>query len=342
MSPTRELNSLPLQFTARDMEILHFYTSQTSTQIFGHYMTGVYFWQNEIVTLAFQHPFLLNELFSMAALHLVHMHASSPSLSRKYLDIATLYYVKSISQFRLEIQNINEKNATACYACASLLTLRPWLVPSFEGKGIFFAGNDGSDGEPEIAWYKFFMGAREVQKASVRWAADGPMWSNFKPMIGVPLHTRDHPPPPEDARLHCEKVSKWFQTRDNLSVEDKMILEGILQFLLGFLRVVQTDEGIRRCGINLSWSAEIPDRLSTMIDEKYPEWLVLVAIYAVFLKRQERFWWMKGKAESLLTEITSYLPKGLYDEYLAWPIKEVGLEEQRESPGTGYGIIELS
>jgi hypothetical protein len=43
----------------------------------------------------------------------------------------------------------------------------------------------------------------------------------------------------------------------------------------------------------------------------------------VLLKRNEEFWWIRGKAENLLAAVKRELPNTLLDRWLKWPMKEI-------------------
>ena len=60
-----------------------------------------------------------------------------------------------------------------------------------------------------------------------------------------------------------------------------------------------------------------------MIEERNPQALVLVAVYCVLWKRSEKFWWIRGKAESLLAAVRRELPDSTWDKWLEWPANEI-------------------
>jgi hypothetical protein len=69
-----------------------------------------------------------------------------------------------------------------------------------------------------------------------------------------------------------------------------------------------------------------------MIEERCPQALVIVAVFCVLLKRIVHFWWIKGKAESLLMAVRRVLGGGEWVEWLEWSAYEV---ESTVSAGEG-------
>lgn len=281
-------------------------------------MTGTPIWGTSIVTLSFAYPFLLQSLFSLSALHLVFLHSSSnPTLSKKYIQTATLHHLKRISLFRDAIQNITPENSNACCACAWFLSLHAWTTPGGKGANLFF------DGAEEIAWYKLHRGGNEVVKSAFHWGEKGPLLEMIGPWVAISLPA---PIPPllesvENAKLDYIAES-W--TGADICTEDKVSLEETLQALRYVFTLVEV-MGIEfsACVPTLSWTTLIPERFCEMVEDRRPQALILVAIYCVLLKRIEKFWWIRGKAENLLAAVTRELPDVLVDKWLKWPMEEI-------------------
>lgn len=111
-SPTTGLSGFPLLFTIIDLELFHYYTTMTSHEILGPHITGTNSWhQSSVISLSFKHPFLLHQLLSLAALHLVFLHSSNPVLGQKFTHMAAIHHAKCIAGFRSQVQDITNKNS---------------------------------------------------------------------------------------------------------------------------------------------------------------------------------------------------------------------------------------
>ena len=336
-NPTKGLKPLPLEFTILDLELLHFYTTTTSGEILGHHITGTHVWQTYVVTISFQHRFLLYELFSLAALHLAFLHAASPNCSKRYLNAATLYHLKSISAFRHELQNTTRENSDACCACASLLGLHAWTIPGARGSSLFFPDQEADKSEPDasIAWYKLHRGGNEILKSNIDWIRQGPLWDMVKPWQTVSPQAVTHQVPTpmsEEESANLDAIAECW-VNPCLNGDDKRALEEALQTLrLIFSMVSMMDIEISSYTAILSWTTIIPCRFCEMVEEKRPQALVLVAVYCVLLKRLDGFWWIRGKAESLMRAVRRELSVGMWDYWLEWPLRELegsGMEGER-------------
>ncbi|KAF4626965.1 hypothetical protein G7Y89_g11191 [Cudoniella acicularis] len=268
-SPSKGLYSLPHEFKTLDLELLHFYTTITSHEILGPHVTGTPIWRTSIVTLSFSHPFLLHELFSISALHLVFLYSSNPdpTPSQKYSQAATVHHVKWITAFRSEIQNITR-----------------------------------------------------------HWVEEGLLWDMIRPWKVISRHTTIGSLQVIDGAQLDGIAAYW--TNADLSTEDNVALDETLQALIYvFTLASTTGSEISSCIATLSWTTLIPQRFCEMVEERYPQALVLVAAYCVLLKRIEEFWWIRGKAESLLAVVRRGLPGEEWGEWLRWPVEEInGME----------------
>ncbi|KAK0103253.1 hypothetical protein ONS95_005287 [Cadophora gregata] len=141
-------------------------------------------------------------MFSVSALHLAHLHTSSPDqhlLSQRFQQIATYHHTKSLAMFRKELQNLNEENAAACAACSSFLSIIPWIMPGAKGENIFFptalppssppnTSSNTSDFSPMpnsfspnaenenrtiVPWYKLHRGGHQIVALTYNWIARG-------------------------------------------------------------------------------------------------------------------------------------------------------------------------
>lgn len=81
----------------------------------------------------------------------------------------------------------------------------------------------------------------------------------------------------------------------------------------------------------LAWFSLIPEEFVRLVEASVPEAMLILASYAVVLKRLEYMWWCIGAAERLLAIALNALgPEERWEEYLRWPIEKVlGLRQER-------------
>jgi hypothetical protein len=305
-------------------------------------MTGTDIWRTSIVTLAFQHPFLLSALFSLSALHLVFLHSSqNTTRSQEYSQIATMHHLKCISQFRVEIQNLTPENSDACCACALQLALHAWTRPGGQGADLFFPMTKDGRGS-QIPWYKLHRGGVEVLKSAIHWLEKGELGDLIRPWKRI--YNRLQPQALSSAmdsqgadQGKFESIPLcWNQEDSDLCIEDRVTLDETLNTLryvftlsslLSSESSFSSETGMSSCFATLYWTIIIPPRFCEMVEERCPQALVIVAVYCVLLKRIEELWWIRGKAENLLQAVKRELGGWQWDEWLEWPVKEVEGDE---------------
>jgi hypothetical protein len=338
--PGIALSSFPLQFSTLDLKLLHFYTTKTSHEILGSRMTGTNIWQTSVVAIAFHQPFLLSALFSLSALHLVHLHSEQDTaLGEQYNRIATAYNLRCISQFQVEIQHLTSENSDACCACALQMALHAWTMPGGQGTNLFFPITEPGK-EKRVPWYKLHRGGVEVLKFAIHWVEGGELGDLIRPWKAT-FRTLNLLPGIDNSDVDQEKLksieSCWNQGEFTPCVADKHILDETLRnlryvFALSSLLssglMVSPNPSVSPCFGTLLWITIIPSRFCEMVEEKCPQALVIVAVYCILLKRVEEHWWIKGKAENLLDAIRRELKNGQWSEWLEWPIEEVGTESR--------------
>jgi hypothetical protein len=280
-----------------------------------------------VITLALKHPFLLQGILSLSGFHLAFLHESDPTLCQKYREAAISYHGKSIAQFRDEIQNISRENSDACSICAALLPLQTLATRDHGGQNMFFSTEDvGARGSGvSIAWYKLQRGAGEVLKSNFQWAREGLLgdmiehWESMKLCGPLPLE------PEEEQNL--DALANSWSLSDMLN-EDKAVLEETLQTLRLVFSMVSTAS--RRMNMRIgkfraiiAWTVLMPHRFCEMVEKRFPQALVLIAIYCILLKRVDEFWWMRGKAEGLFEAVQKELPDRSWNKWLEWPAEQV-------------------
>jgi hypothetical protein len=105
----------------------------------------------------------------------------------------------------------------------------------------------------------------------------------IRPWISIGLHAI----PSSLKRVEDVKLDTiaacW--TEANLCTEDKMALEETLQVLRYVFTLVEVMEiEFSACIATLSWTRLIPLGFCEMVEERYPQALILVAVYCILAK----------------------------------------------------------
>jgi len=107
-----------------ELELMHHFTSSTvhSGFLSAHDEDILQMWWKKTPVLAFKHPFLLNVIISIAALHITKITPQRTDMA----DVHRIYFNAAVSQLRHAVQDINTENAEA--VCISNILI---ALPSF-------------------------------------------------------------------------------------------------------------------------------------------------------------------------------------------------------------------
>jgi hypothetical protein len=105
---------------------MHQFTAHTSQRDFLslHDETVGNMWQNYAPILAFEHPFLLSAIISIAALHIAKIQPDRQDMA----DVHRTYYNAAISQHRHAVQDMSADNAEAVWISTVLIALPAFIL----------------------------------------------------------------------------------------------------------------------------------------------------------------------------------------------------------------------
>jgi hypothetical protein len=80
------------------------------------------------------------------------------------------------------------------------------------------------------------------------------------------------------------------------------------------------------------WIHFVSDRYIELLSERQPGSLIILAHYAVLLRRSEQYWYLDGVAEQILKFADAFVPSE-WKSWLKWPKEQVYGESL--TPGSG-------
>lgn len=86
--------------------------------------------QVHVPELALSHPYLMDSIFVMSALHLEFL---DPRRSKDWLRIALSYQNRALKRFAEVLQEINSKNCKAVAICSMLIKFATIAIPAVSG-----------------------------------------------------------------------------------------------------------------------------------------------------------------------------------------------------------------
>lgn len=324
-------------------------------------------WQTYVPQMANEYNFLIHGMFSVTSLHLSRL-CDSKSERKKMCAIAADQMNRALSHFRIELENINKKNAPALFACSTLTA-------------VYFFRTSVTDLEetqasipPDIVdppasvidqsihsiirTFWALRGALSVLTPGWEWVVD----SEMSPVC----YRKWWPEHPEPASDRAIEEDRRLSDLERLWIHHSRNLESTADCLsaaLSHLRrtyalvsmltdteqqfpsmvapvsysVDDTTVGLLRDRVAmLVWATRLSKEFISLVEQKNVEALAITAHYAVLLGRVRNVWWMEGLGPAMIRAIAMALGrKNLH--LIAWPAQVLGVNVDKR-----FGLDELS
>lgn len=233
-------------------------------------------WRNGVPEEGLSHPFLMHGILAVSALHLARTD-TEPSQRSSYLTRAVAHQNQALALFREILGDINESNAKAMFAFASIVVVYTFGFPPTP---------DIQDPWTSIDdLYQVLVLTRGIQQV-IRSPSDYLSQSSFAPILQVePISA----PLPDDAastinhlyeanevcgsRNECHETEIYTATIDNLAE--------MLSWVYG---------GMTASVIAGRWAIRLPSRFMELLREREPMALVMLAHYGVLLHALRHRW----------------------------------------------------
>ncbi|PVH76165.1 hypothetical protein DL98DRAFT_518178 [Cadophora sp. DSE1049] len=313
-SPMRRSSPPPESFTMQDLELLHFYTTTYSDNFFEDPKL-IEIYRTTVVQLAFDYPFLMHEIMSVAALNLAIIR---PQKRASYHHLSDTHAATGLSLFQAEVSKLNEHNCHACLAFSALIFTNAWASQDVNKPSTLFLSpsNDDEDYE-QIRWIKLQRGTKTLISTAWPSLVNGPLAAMFVPWKDLDPNRAD-PLPEDEERRFQELAESWSA----VSEDKRGILDGALKQTRRIFSMLTFFPEQSKIEIIMTWFTAVSDEYLDLLEQKYPQAILIVMYYCVVLQRLESAWWMKGKAENLLQTMVDVLGSG-WERWTRWPIEKV-------------------
>ncbi|EPQ66918.1 BgtA-20949 [Blumeria graminis f. sp. tritici] len=128
ISASNEISQIDSDTTTRlvELKLFHHFSTQTYRTIAFKAADHVIL-QKYVPEIALSHPFLMNVIFAMAALHLEWL---DPNRSKSWLRIGLNYQNRTLVKFTGVLQEINKQNCEAVAICSMFISVTSLAVPA--------------------------------------------------------------------------------------------------------------------------------------------------------------------------------------------------------------------
>ncbi|KAK5087188.1 hypothetical protein LTR05_004359 [Lithohypha guttulata] len=332
------LSSHQQTFSHLDLELIHYYSTQTymtlTSKLEAHFV-----WRDIVFHQGLKHKFLLHALMATAALHKATNHAEDTDTHAAYIKVAFQYQNLALAGYIPELSRPNEENAIALFILSALLTI--WLFgskklpealngvnltasPNFLPR-VMRTGHEEEKTPDFLEILTLVQGINAVIKQTRQWLRGG----EIEPLLKPPRDS-DLPPNPPDIQTSFQKLRYRIEhpnARDQSASEQdlkerKDIYMERLESLMYVSRsrtVLEYDQQI------FAWPVTSETPYIDLIRCLDPTAIALFIHWAACFRCLEHLWWAKGWSYRLIEDAMSLLDRS-WDDILAWPKKEVGLE----------------
>ncbi|KAH7406824.1 hypothetical protein DE146DRAFT_607468 [Phaeosphaeria sp. MPI-PUGE-AT-0046c] len=294
------------------LRLLHHYTTVTARTL-AHSTESEAVFATNLVETAFDHPFLLHAVLALAAVHLSRLDDPQSSSRTKYRTLADQHYDAALSGFRNTVRNIDQTNwksvlmfagALLRYSCTSTVT---------------------NGGDPDIAFDHFLsnLALTRQTRSMVTGFYHQLIESELGHLIPDDVKGRDWTTAEAPAETELIQLRKFREVIHHLYPPDIVDAYGYAIHVLELVFDVAAESSEPPSGALLMiWIHFVPDRYIELLTERQPGSLIILAHYAVLLRKSECYWYLEGVAEQLLSIVNAFIPTE-WMTWLAWPKSQI-------------------
>jgi hypothetical protein len=291
------------------------------SEILDHYFHSFYktfmtndqterIWLDVVPDLAYNIPFLLQGILACTALHMAYIN---PTKLHMYTIRACAHQDAAIPHFRYAIEHPDEKNCDAIVAFAYILLIYSLATDTKNSKNYLLIVEDAdassNEAEPMLPQWVHFIRAGCTMLCDV-WEAieNGP--------ASALATTWEDNISEQEATVRSEDLP-YLNYFKSLVPDDGSWPEEVIQIYLtaatalaeSFLCFGRAKEKshIHLWNILGVWPLHVEVAFFSLISERHPGALILLAYYCIILKDMENCWYFEGRPAKLLSSIAEVL-----------------------------------
>ncbi|KAH7020505.1 hypothetical protein EDB80DRAFT_634040 [Ilyonectria destructans] len=310
-TPSCEQSSVT--FGIKDMALFHHWTVRTSLDIYKNSGLSITC-QVTFPQLALKHPFVMQALLGLAALHIAYL---DPQERLRHTADAARYHNQGLKGFREAVARGNDEIADALFVWSSLNLLYVFGISGRLGGGLC----DESGWGVETVLEPF---GETLSSGPLRDLVDIGNWDDIDP---------DEATDPED-QLFCRTRTAWENNCDASTYERTLqVLRRCRMFMAQFPTMYIED--VRESRFNRSWQGAFlfvpiaPKEYFSLLHQRQPPALILYAFYGGLLHSLNKSWFMEGWSYDIVHLVDDLLGS-YWKSWIAWPLEVVGLQNANQ------------
>ncbi|KAL8937180.1 MAG: hypothetical protein Q9216_004554 [Gyalolechia sp. 2 TL-2023] len=261
-------------------------------------------WKNTAVKYGLSYPFLLHEILALTALHKA---MNEPERQDFYLTRATKLQSDALQRFR-DVKRTDESNCIPVFLFSSLLGVH-LLADRSRTQGLNFGD-----------YLDHILGCISILRSVMNMVLREWM-PYFKASDISPLIRSPNPQAPYDSiPRECHSLNTLIGESDLGPSSVKAYTAAIdrLFWLFAITEVPSVTHDTARWAIG--WPVQLPDEYITLLNQRRPEALIILAYYGVVLHFYRKSWTIGGTGASLIRAVSAQLGS-FWERWLAWPLQ---------------------
>lgn len=300
-------------FGLRDLELMHKFSTETyrslCTEASDHYT-----WQVILPQKALDHPFLLNGILALGALHIASTLNQPTALS--YIDTALQYHNMAFAPYRHAIDNLTPDNCDAAFGHAIITTVIGIALPRLT------AARDGSSNMTEniVVVVELLKGVSKILSIARPWMKTR-LFSYRTAFFNVDPTKIDKETDAAITRLanlNDDTVSRIDADHHPVNKD------AISKLHKCFCRYADNGDA----GSVLGWLAAVDKVFVHCLRSRHVVPVLILLHWAVLLDQLDgQIWWARNSGKALVSELLAILPSGNtpWEEAKLWPKQKCGL-----------------
>ena len=294
-----------------ELELLHHYSSSTHHAMGCLFELGDDIWQVYVVQEGFKHDFLLNGIFSLAALHIASQNVEPSSTftlkASEYLEVA-------LGKFRILLSVIQADNVDALFAFAIIISAS--MMVQLQASSVADIGWSCLVDKVKVV-FECLLGVRKIVITGGQWLQNGPfccILARLNQKEGVLLE-----PGPRSALLRLKNLSSNGSVC--FSEPQKQLYSKVV-------------DGLEACWLRrifaMDWIIDAGTDFLVELRKEVPLAKLVFAHWGVSLHKLNHIWWAKGVGHSIVEHSTNGLeyPGTRFDVSMRWTRQQVGLDNK--------------
>ncbi|EUC43589.1 hypothetical protein COCMIDRAFT_100395 [Bipolaris oryzae ATCC 44560] len=312
-------------FDLKDMELLHHWNLVTSASMVDS-LSAAEVWRIHFPRIAFQHPYVMHSLLSIAALHVAYLN---PSRRQSSIIHAGCHHAKALEGFHEAINHIGADNGDAVFTTATLLFFHAFITLS-QLRYDFDQQIEGCSRVSRILgaeWIPLLRGVGAVLLPALEHVRRGPL----SPMMGLgnweAVNPDDHPTA-DDEKLRG--IGQLWKDDKNAEVYETS-LHLLRKFWAWMVQLQNSGSNASgECGYHgigsgpFMWLFITPEMFFDLQRQRQPAALVLFAHFGAFLQKLNGYWWAEGCGKTIVSAVDDCLGS-YWEPWTRWPKEVVGL-----------------